>query len=59
MLSSAVVAVTPSSIASSVAVTLDTATLPEELDINAREVAKSVSSIVVAAPVIVACLLFI
>ena len=39
-------------------VTADTATLPEPLDTNALEAVKSVSSIVVAAPVIVACLAF-
>ena len=37
-------------------VTADTATLPEPLDTNALEAVKFVSSIVVAAPVIVACL---
>jgi len=41
-----------------VLVTADTATLPEPLDTNALEAVKSVSSIVVAAPVIVACLAF-
>ena len=56
MLSSAVDAVNPSKISSSVVVTPDTATFPLELDITALLAVKSASSMVVAAPVIVACL---
>ena len=57
MLSSAVVAVSPSKISSSVVVTPDTATLPLAFDITARLAVRFASSMVVAAPVIVACLL--
>ena len=46
---------TPSRYPSSVEVTADTATLLEPLETRAREAVRSASSIVVAAPVIVAC----
>ena len=48
--------VTPDKYPSSVSVTDETATLPLEFDIKALEAVRSVSSIVVAAPVMVACL---
>ena len=48
--------VTPSRYPTSVAVTADTAILPLPSDTTALDAVKSASSIVVAAPVIVACL---
>ena len=47
--------VTPSRYPSSVAVTSDTATFPEPLDVNALDTVRSFDTIVVAAPVTVAC----
>ena len=47
--------VTPSRYPSSVAVTSDTATFPEPLEVNALDTVRSLDTIVVAAPVTVAC----